>query len=233
MTTATIRYFQPRSLLIGLVMLLAAGLAVLMTPTRKVADGAPAINLDAMIPKAFGDWKVDEKAVALPVAPDVRAKLDKIYSQTLTRTYVNGKGERIMLSIAYGSDQSDGMSVHKPEVCYPAQGFQVIRLESGILKIPTGTIPIKKLVAKQGNRIEPITYWITVGQEVVQGQWSRKIAQMKVGLTGKVPDGLLFRVSSISDKEADAFKLQVRFIEVLLTSIESSVYARLVGMLPK
>ena len=34
------------------------------------------------------------------------------------------RGRQIMLSIAYGEDQRDGMKLHYPEVCYPAQGFQ-------------------------------------------------------------------------------------------------------------
>ena len=34
------------------------------------------------------------------------ALISKIYNQTLTRTYVNLRNERIMLSIAYGGDRA-------------------------------------------------------------------------------------------------------------------------------
>jgi EpsI family protein len=37
--------------------------------------------------------------------------------------YVNASGYRIMLSLAYGSDQRGALQAHKPEVRYPAQGF--------------------------------------------------------------------------------------------------------------
>ena len=231
MTTATIHNFQPRSLLIGLVMLLAAGLAVLMTPSRKVADGAPAINLDAMIPKAFGDWKVDEKAVALPVAPDVKAKLDKIYSQTLARTYVNGKGQRVMLSIAYGGDQSDTMQAHRPEVCYPAQGFQVEKQTTGTLGTPFGNLAVKRLVAHQGRRVEPITYWFVTGGQINTGSLERKLAQLRFGITGQIPDGLLFRISSLQPDVDQAFLSQTEFVVSLLQSITESARSHLIGNL--
>ena len=31
-----------------------------------------------------------------------------------------------MLSIAYGKNQSDALQLHKPEICYPAQGFTLL-----------------------------------------------------------------------------------------------------------
>ena len=66
----------------------------------------------------------------------IRAKeaiINKIYNQTLTRTYINPRGDRIMLSIAYGRDQSDALQMHKPELCYPAQGFRLLNNQRGTL----------------------------------------------------------------------------------------------------
>src|SRR4030065_72730 len=80
------------------------------------ADAGPKIDLEVLIPKTFGDWKIDETIAPLIANPEQEAMINKIYNQTLTRTYVNPKGERIMLSIAYGGDQSDSMAVHKPEI---------------------------------------------------------------------------------------------------------------------
>lgn len=47
------------------------------------------------------------------VNPQTQELLDKLYSQILTRTYVNAKGYRIMLSLAYGSDQRGALQAHK------------------------------------------------------------------------------------------------------------------------
>lgn len=182
-----------------------------------------------MIPKQFGDWQMDASMVPLQVSPDVQANLDRIYNQTLSRTYINEKGERIMLSIAYGGDQSDTTQVHKPEVCYPAQGFAVEKLSMATLDVGYSKLPIKRMVAVQGNRVEPVTYWITVGNQVTSNATARKLAQLKYGLTGKIPDGLLFRVSSISRDDNAAFAEQAIFIRNILSALSPEMRAKLIG----
>ncbi len=112
-----------------------------------------------------------------------------------------------MLAIAYGGDQRDSMQVHKPEVCYPAAGFQVLKLAAGAFDTGFESIPVKRMLAAQGDRVEPVIYWITVGDTVAVNSLEWKLAQLKYGLTGKVPDGLLFRVSSLGD-EASAYPVQ-------------------------
>lgn len=218
-----------KHLVIGVCMFAAAGMALALKPTEKVADAGPKVDLEVLIPKQFGDWKIDETIVPLLVDPETQAKLDKIYNQTLTRTYVNSRNERIMLSIAYGGDQSDSMALHKPEVCYPAQGFQILKNQSGVFSSGAGEIPVKRLVAKQGSRVEPITYWTTIGDTVAVKGMAWKLQQVKFGLTGKIPDGLLFRISSIGADDARAYRTQDEFARSLLQALTPDGRKRIIG----
>jgi len=218
-----------RHLVIGLFMFAAAGMALALKPTHKIADSEPKVDLKALIPRQFGDWKIDETIVPLLPDPETQAKLNKIYNQTLSRTYVNRQGDRIMLSIAYGGDQSDAMAVHKPEVCYPAQGFQILKNASDTFSTGEGNIPVKRLVATQGQRIEPITYWTTVGDKVAVSGWKWKLDQMKYGLTGKIPDGLLFRISTIQADDAKAYQTQDAFARELLKAMSPAGRERIIG----
>jgi EpsI family protein len=222
--------FSLKHLLIGLAMLATAGLAVALAPHERIAARGPRINLETMIPKQFGQWKLDETIAPIIPNPEQQAIIDKIYNQTLSRTYINSQGERIMLAIAYGGDQSKGMEVHRPEVCYPAQGFQILSANQGTLNTPNGVIPVKHLVAEQGPRIEPITYWITLGDEVPAGGIRLKLTQLKYGLTGKIPDGLLFRVSSIEADDKAAYAAQSAFINDLLNALPARDRVRLAGI---
>ena len=227
---ALVKAVSIKHLVIGLCMFAAAGMALALKPTEKIADAGPKIDLEMLIPKQFGDWKIDETIVPLLVNPELQAKVDKIYNQTLTRTYVNSRGERIMLSIAYGGDQSDSMAVHKPEVCYPAQGFQILKNTNGTFSTAAGDIPVRRIVAAQGQRIEPITYWTTVGDtvEISRGlKW--KLSQLKYGLTGKIPDGLLFRISSIRSDESAAYRAQDDFSRDLLGALTPVGKERIIG----
>ena len=124
-----------RNIILMTLMLAASGLAMALRPTQKIADQGPKVDLEAMIPRVITDWHEEKQPSMQIVDPQQKELIDKIYNQTLSRTYVNDKGYRIMLSIAYGSDQSDTLQLHKPEVCYPAQGFALKSKQAGSLKI--------------------------------------------------------------------------------------------------
>lgn len=220
-----------RHLIVGLCMLAAAGLAVAMKPTDKLVERQAPIELESMIPAEFAGWRIDKSIVPVQISPDVKANLDKIYSQLLSRTYVNDSGERVMLSIAYGGDQSnDTMQVHRPEYCYAAQGFDVVKGLSEKIATDYGALPVKRLFASMGPRKEPITYWITIGEQATLPGFGRKLAQLKYGLTGKVPDGMLVRVSSIGADTERGYRLQDQFIQSLLKTLGEKERARVAGV---
>lgn len=217
------------ALITAALMFAASATAVALRPTHKLADAGPKVDLEAMIPKQFGDWRIDTSIAPVLPAPDVQAKLDKIYNQVLARTYINGRGQRVMLSIAYSGDQKGSTQVHLPEVCYPAQGFQVKNASLNQLVTDYGTVPVKRLVAAMSSRVEPITYWITVGDKVVNAGFKRKLTQLKYGITGNVPDGILVRASSIDRDDKSAYALQEGFLRDMLAAMLPSDRARLAG----
>ncbi len=207
---------SPRNFLIGITMLAAAGLALALTPRQKVADQGPKINLGTMIPKQFGEWKQDEAIAPTIFNPVTQATLDKLYNQILDRTYINNKGERIMLMIAYGGNQSYSMQVHRPEVCYPSQGFQTGSVSKGVIEVSGVRLPVMRLVASQGPRVEPVTYWVMIGDSAVRGNLEQHLARVKYGLTGEIPYGMLIRVSTISANEQQSYRTEEQFVRDML-----------------
>ena len=219
----------PRHLLIGLSMLAAATLTLALTPRLKVAEQGPKISLEAMIPKQFGEWKLNETIAPIIFSSDVQAKLDKIYNQLLVRTYINSKGELIMLTIAYGGDQSYSTQVHTPEGCYVAQGFQIGELSKGFIDASGAKLPVMRLVATQGPRIEPITYWVMIGDSAVQGSMEQNFARWKYGLTGEIPFGILIRVSTISANESQSYRIEEQFVRDMLAAVPVQYRKVLIG----
>ncbi|WP_295995274.1 exosortase-associated protein EpsI, B-type [Rugamonas sp.] len=220
------------SIVLGLSMVVTSAVTQALKPTHKMADQKGRFDLETMIPLRFGDWTEDNSIVPLKVDPSTQARLNMIYNQTLSRTYIDSKGERIMLSIAYGGDQSDNMAVHRPELCYVAQGFNVTSNNVGALPTAFGTLPVRRLVAVQGARNEPITYWITVGDRAINPGMSQRLQQLRYGFTGNVPDGMLVRVSSIDNEAAGAYQLQQHFIADMLAGVSKDGRARLIGSMP-
>jgi exosortase B len=215
---------------------LAASAALLMigaaiaVPAMKPAPSTDAsLDLERMIPAQFGDWKIDPEIVPVAPTPDVQAKIDLIYRQVVSRTYVNSAGERMMLTVAYGGDQSDALKAHRQEKCYEAQGFEIAALERGTLAASGRTIPVTRMVAVRGERIEPVTYWFTMGDRVVLGRAERLRAQVEAGLGGRIPDGMLVRVSSLSSDAGAAFGAQQRFASAVFASVAPAEAARFIG----
>ena len=207
----------------------AAVLAGVAKPRNKLADILPPLDLDAAFPGRFGSWHIDERMPVVLPAPDMQAQLDRIYNKVISRTYVDGSGQRMMLSVAYGGDQSDGMRIHLPEVCYPAQGFQVVSRKMGSVAVGQRQMPVVRLVTRLSGRVEPITYWITVGDAVVPTRTDQKLVQIEYGLRGLIPDGMLVRISSIDQDVPGAFVRQAGFIADLAQAMPNDLRPRVLG----
>lgn len=210
-----------RGLVIALSMAAASALGTYLVPTRRMADRRGGFTLAAAVPTAFGGWQLDPHRRGAVVNPQTETLLRQLYTETLERIYRRAPSERIMLSIAYGADQSDvGMQMHYPEVCYPAQGFQVKKQWQDRLDLPTGRLPVRRLETHFSTLFrEPVTYWTVVGDELVLGGWHKRLAEIRHGLRGEIVDGVLVRVSSVGNDSAGAFALQDQFIRDLLLSL--------------
>lgn len=219
-----------RALFAALLLVSASGLAHVTRPTIHLADQQGKLDLDTVFPKAFGGWHLDTNMPVTIVSPDMEAMLNSLYAQTVARTYVGPRGERIMLSVAYGGDQSDATRAHRPDVCYPAQGFDILSNSDAQIAVGQGQMPVRHMLAKLGQRYEPVTFWLTVGEHVAVSGQQQKLAQLRYGVRGVIPDGMLVRVSSIDQDAEAAYQLQARFIADMRSAMPQPARLRVFGI---
>jgi len=202
------------------IMLGSVGLAQFLKPHKFWADHTGEPNYEKVIPHRFGDWEEVPYANRGVVNPVQEESLRRIYSQTFARTFVHKPtGRGIMLSIAYGRDQTNDTQLHTPEQCYPSQGFRVAHREDVDLPSPVGTIKAVRLLTTLGTeRKEPLTYFIRVGDSVTRGSKERNIERIKLAMRGYLVDGTLIRVSEVTRRD-DPFVLQDQFIADLLKAM--------------
>lgn len=221
--------FSRRSVGLMAMMIATASAAVALKPVRTPVDPSTRVDYELVIPRTFGNWRVMPAGAAV-VNPQAEQELARLYSQIVSRVYQDQvTGKAIMLSLAYGEEQSKQSQVHLPEVCYPAQGFRILNSKAEDLETPVGAIPVKRLEARLGNRNEPITYWIRIGDRLARGGLEQKVMTIREGLAGRVSDGLLVRVSAIDTDRDAAFALQDRFIRELLPVVDPSFRHLLIG----
>ena len=215
-------------LLACVAMLAAMLLAVVMTPHKLMARTHDVFDVEKHLPTAFGDWKPVEGLNA--VAPPDELERE-VYNQEASRGFVDPDGHVVMLMVAYGESQSDRLQLHHPEVCYTAQGFRVSRPRAASLAYSDSMPPLRvaQLVATREERIEPITYWMRIGYDNSESNWARQALKLGYGLRGWIPDGALFRVSTIGIPEEQSFKIQDKFIRDLLNSVDPETREFMVG----
>lgn len=215
-------------------LMLATGIgAVVARPDASAARFEPIVPLETLVPRRFADWR-EEPSVQV-INPEAKRWLDKIYGQTLSRVYVDSNGYIIMLAVAQGRDQRGDLQAHMPEACYPASGFKLHRIEPGKLSTSYGDIAVRRLFVSRGPREEPVTYWFMFGDESVSGvtadeRLRKRLVQLRYTFSGKIPDGLLFRVSSLDADQARANRSHDRFVNDLLRSITPAARRSLTGL---
>ena len=226
---------QRRTIVVSAGMLVAAMLAEAGKPVSKAPGANPAPRLDELFPARFGSWQTDPVASAFIRPPDEQGKLYGIYDQVLERRYFDtaANGRSVMLSVAFGSEQSAGIQMHRPEVCYRFGGFKVSSTQASEIHMAGQPVPVVTLHAQQGLRSEPITYWTVLGDTVINDRLSFRLAQLRFGLKRQVLDGMLVRLSSIEDDLPRAFALHARFADKLIRAVSPVYRSRLIGAAPE
>jgi EpsI family protein len=184
--------------------------------------GQNEFDLASIAPQRIGEWQ------AIDAVPDVALgdRKDKglsaaLYEDVLMRTYRRSRDGAVMwLVVAYGGDQRGSYTVHLPELCYRSFGFEIEPHGSAALQFGETRGEVRQLLAHSNDRVEPISYWVVMGGDVVTGQFNVKLRELWNGLTAKHESGTLVRVSMpIDGTAADAaYAEQQNFIQQLVGS---------------
>jgi EpsI family protein len=213
-------------ILASIALLGSAVLAEVLAPRELMARTSASLSLEQVIPKEFGTWRlVPEISPVTPADPEGYVEPDpnsaRIYSQEVGRGYTDGRGNIVMLLVAYGPVQNYRLKAHRPEMCYTAAGFRISQKTGAAVSYRDGAAPINmtRLIAERESRFEPISYWMRVGNDIANGVVERQLIRLKYGLRGIIPDGALIRISTVGLPQEASYKLQDQFIRDLLAAI--------------
>lgn len=204
-------------------MLFAALAAHALTPQRAGPLATP--DMAAAVPQRFADWKeIPSPYVQAALAAPNRETptRDRPYDAILMRGYGGGDGTRIMLALAYAGEQRQDVKIHRPEVCYRAQGFELLRQRAVVLDIVGLPIAGTQLLVRNRHRLEAVSYWIRIGDAFPRGVWAMRAQIFRDGIAGRISDGILVRASSVIDDEsqaAAAYAQQQRFLSDLVPAV--------------
>lgn len=208
----------------GVAMLAAVAAAWALAPRTEMSPPG-AVDLEATIPKSFAGWTYVPSPtlqVDLAVRRDGQDESAAVYDQVLMRTYRNVQGETVMLALAWGRQQRQEVKIHRPELCYVAQGFR-IETNRPIEPLGAGGVEARAMLAATARRLEPVVYWVRIGDTISKNAWQTRWYILREGIAGRIPDGILVRTSQIvrTAGQADAsYGVQQRFLRDLVAALD-------------
>ena len=208
--------FDRRRILIGLMLAAGAGTAFARKPRASI-DLLGDRKIDDLIPKKIGSWEfLTTSGLVVPTEDALSAAL---YSQLLTRVYVNGSDPPIMLLVAQSAGQSGILQIHRPEFCYPAGGFELSPIVPVALAVGNQSIAVNKLTATLPGRPEQIIYWTRVGRKMPVSWAQQRLAVATDNLRGYVPDAVLTRVSTVDSNREAALDRLAKFAAAMVAEM--------------
>ena len=216
-----------RDLLVGGAALVAAGTAYARMPRRPTMMIGKD-QLDKLVPLKIDNWSYEMASGLVLPPPDQLARL--LYDQQVTRSYSSPDQLPVMLLMAYGSSQGGMLQIHRPEICYPASGFRLTETQITAIPLPDGhRVASRSFTASSDTRVEQVLYWTRIG-DVVPTSWTgQRIAVIRSNLAGSIPDGLLVRLSTVSNDAAQAQTTLKKFAAEMLSAMTPASRNMLIG----
>ncbi|MBP0596908.1 exosortase B [Herbaspirillum sp. LeCh32-8] len=210
----------PTALVLAVGMVASVGAAHALAPHE--ANVVKTTRFDSFVPAQFGEWREVPSPyvqVSVDVQDGTTRDYDQPYDDVLSRTYVNSRGEQVMLALAYANEQMQDVKIHPPEVCYIAQGFVMmggapLAMQTAEGKPVTG----QRFLARNNDRLEAVSYWMRIGDAFPDGGLAARWKIFTAGMAGRISDGILVRASSLvqnPSQQEGAYALQQRFLKDL------------------
>jgi EpsI family protein len=190
-----------RHVLIGGAAAAASAVAIARQPTD-ILPSIPAERFEEWVPTQFSNWRtVGYSGVVLP-PPD--ALRDRLYDNLVTRVY-QSSNTSVMLLLAYNNLQDGVVQVHRPEVCYPVGGFELSETKKVSLTALGKEIPANLFTADGPGRTEQVLYFTRLGASYPRSWAEQRWTVAQANLAGRIPDGMMMRVSLLGRDQAAAF----------------------------
>lgn len=221
-----------RDMLAGLGCAAILGTAEWLRPRRSLVLMPEGAALTEIVPARVGSWSSSDGGdIVIPRTEGSLAAT--LYSDQLARSYQYPADDRpdVMILAAYGRVQNDALQLHRPEVCYPAVGFEIV--ERRFIDIPSAAakpVPAVALTARAGDRVEDIVYWTRVGDDLPRTASEQRNGKLIAAMAGYVGDGVLFRSSAVrSEDGGPLFDELLGFLGSLINALSPNARVALLG----
>ncbi len=213
-------YLDRRDVMLGgLLAMIGAG-SVLLRPVS-TAPVMTAARLDAAVPHVLGRWQV-AATDGLVTAPEDELSA-RLYDQILTRIYraPEGTWPDIALLVACGRGQDADVQLHRPDACYPAQGFALSDADALPVDFGGHAVPARIVTATRDAQAQQVVFWTRIGDRFPPDAAAERSLIVRENLAGRMPDAMLVRISVDGAVRGDALRAVRGFVTLLAASLSA------------
>jgi EpsI family protein len=179
-------------------------LARWLTSAGSFADVAEAPRL----PTEIGAWSLaSERSLS-------REELDQLAPDAYLARRYDHAGMPIWVYVAvYAGQRRDGRGAHDPQVCYPAQGWEVVRTRRVEVPLADGeSFPGNLFVAQQNRAEQIVLYWFQPAERWAGRQSVEQLSRIWDAVAGR-PQFAFVRISTPVVEGRDAVGDLVAFAQ--------------------
>jgi len=205
-------------LLIALGMTGMASGALYYSPKPSVAD----LQRDPLFlfPTTIDEWKAGPPA---KLEPNIEAVLKA--DDYLLVDFASAKEQApVNLFIAWYRKQTEGSGIHSPEVCVPAGGWEMSKIEVDTVKVQGAdgseiSVPVNRAIIRKGLSKQLVYYWFEQrGRRLTSDYVSKAVTVLDAMTIGRTDGGLVRLVTPLSsgEEEGDAERRLKSFMSGML-----------------
>lgn len=227
----TLPLVSRRKMIMGGAAFATSAAAYGLVPRRPEHDVAR-IRLGQLVPMTIGPWRFVSRGGVIVARDEVEGPADG-YDQVVSRTYSASGQPDVMMMLAYGYTQGGGLQIHRPETCYPGQGFSLSQSLAESRDLAGRIVPIQRLTAIRDERIERLIYWTRVGQSFPLSTAGEYAAILSGAFAGVISDGILVRLSSIGPDFSRSDIALDGFLHAMVGALPDSARGIMLGDSPQ
>jgi exosortase D (VPLPA-CTERM-specific) len=210
-------FLQPTFIVSALVLLLTFMLSQGVNFRQRI----PVLKSFSQFPVRIGEWQGEREEIEQQFLDVLK------FSDYTMVNYKNPQGKMINFYVAYYQDQQKGESIHSPETCLPAGGWEFNEAGITVIRLAGGkTLSIARAFIEKGGEKQLIYYWFPMRGRVLTKLYQLKIYTFWDSLTKQRTDGALVRIITPvgnGEKLSDAETRLQRFIGQIVPVLDEYI----------
>jgi len=141
------------------------------------------------------------------------------------REYTKGQGATVTLYAAY-FDARYGGTEHNPDVCYPAQGWNIIERSRRAVQVDGATLEVTRMLLQKGLTKQLVLFYFQTGSQTIPELSGYRLRAVVQGiLFNKIGAAIVSVSAPVTETTEKAYSEEIEFLKAIAPLMEQYIPA--------